>query len=147
MPVFRWGNAWEAFRDLEREVDELLESVNLTFHGVRLGRQYPPVNLYERENEFLLTAELPGTRVEDLELTIAGGVLTIQGHRDNPEGVSDERFRRRERFQGGWQRSLSIPDRVREEGLSAEFTNGILKIHLPKAEELKPRQIPVVEGE
>lgn len=147
MPVFRWGQAWDAFRDLEREVDELLESVNLTFHGIRLGRHYPAVNLYEREDEFLLMAELPGTRVEDLELTIAGGVLTIKGQRDHPEGVSEERFRRRERFQGSWQRSLSIPDRVREEELSAEFTNGVLKVHLPKAEELKARQIPVVEGE
>lgn len=146
MPVFRWGQTWDPFRDLEREVDRLLHGVNITFQGIRLGREYPAVNLYELENEFLLTAELPGTRKEDFELTVAGGVLTIKGQRADAEGVSEDRFRRHERFRGQWQRSLSIPDRVRDEELSAELTNGVLKVHLPKGNELKPRPIPVVEG-
>jgi HSP20 family protein len=146
MPVFRWGQNWDAFRDLEREVDRLLSSVNFTFQGIRLGRQYPAVNLYEQDEEFLLTAELPGIRTEDLELTIAGGILTIKGKRTDPDDVPEERFRRHERFRGNWQRSLSLPERVQEDKLSAQFNNGILKIHLPKAEELRTRQIPVVEG-
>ena len=147
MPVFRWGQTWEAFRDLEREVDRLLHSVDLTFQGMRLGRQYPPVNLYELDHEFLLTAELPGTRAEDLMLTVAGGILTLQGKRTDADDIPDEKFRRHERFRGPWQRSLSIPDRVQEEQLTAEFSNGILKVHLPKAEEVKSRQIPVLEGD
>jgi len=146
MPVFRWGHSWDAFHDLEREVDRLLQGVNLTFHGVRLGRQYPLVNLYEVEDEFLLTAELPGTRVEDLELTVADGVLTLKGKRGDTEPIPDEHFRRHERFRGSWQRAIPLPDRVREEALNADFTNGILKVHLPKADQLRPRQIPVVEG-
>ena len=146
MPVFRWGQTWNAFRDLEREVDRLFHSVNFAFQAIRLGRQYPLVNLYELESELLLTAELPGTKKEDLELTITGGILTIKGKRSDPEGIPDDRFRRQERFRGAWQRSLSIPDRVEEEKLSAEFSNGILKIHLPKANELRARQIPVIEG-
>lgn len=146
MPVFRWGQPWDAFRDLEREFDRLLGSVNLSIQGVRMGRPYPAINLYKLENEYLLTAELPGTRGEDLEITIAGGILTIKGRRSDPEGIPDESFRRRERFTGAWQRSVSLPDRVREEELSAEFANGFLKIHLPKADEAKARQIPIVEG-
>lgn len=146
MPVFRWGHAWDAFNDLEREVDRLLESVNLTFQGFRLGRQFPLLNVYELEDEFLLTAELPGMRREDLELTVANGILTLTGERHDPEGIPEERFRRRERFRGTWQRSVSIPERVQEEKLTASFNNGILKIHLPKAEQLQPRQIPVSEG-
>jgi len=146
MPVFRWGQNWDAFHDLEREVDRLLSSVNFTFQGIRLGRQYPAVNLYEQDEEFLLTAELPGIRTEDLELTIAGGILTIKGKRTDPDDVPEERFRRHERFRGNWQRSLSLPERVQEDKLSAQFNNGILKIRLPKAEELRTRQIPVVEG-
>ena len=146
MPVFRWGHSWDAFDNLGREVDRLLQSVNLTFHRIRVGRQYPPINLYELDDEFLLTAELPGTRSDELELTTAGGILTIKGRRDDAHGVPEERFRRHERFRGNWQRSVSLPDRVRDELLSAEFKNGILKIRLPKAEELKSRHIPVVEG-
>ena len=62
----------------------LILILNLTFQGLRLGRQYPLVNLYELEEEFLLTADLPGTRTEDLELTVAGGILTMKGKRDDP---------------------------------------------------------------
>src|SRR5687767_12438541 len=64
MPLFRFGQNWDPFGDLEREVDRLLRSVNLTFQGFRVGRQYPAVNLYELEGEYVLTAELPGTRIE-----------------------------------------------------------------------------------
>ncbi len=146
MPVFRWGQNWDVFHDLEREVDRLLRSVNMTFQGIRLGRQYPAVNLYQLEDEFLLTAELPGMRAEDLDLTIAGGILTLKGTRTDPDDIPDERFRRHERFRGSWQRSFSIPERVQEKSLTAEFNHGILKIHLPKAEEIRPRQIPVING-
>ncbi len=146
MPVFRWGQSWQAIENLEREVDRLLQGVNLTFHGIRFGRQYPAVNLYELEEEYLLTVELPGTRVEDLDLSIAAGILTLKGKRSDLGEVPDDRFRRHERFRGEWQRSLSIPDNTQEEQLSAGFSNGILKIHLPKSPRLQPRQIPVSEG-
>lgn len=145
MSIFRWGQGWDPFRDLEREVDRLFRQVNLNFPALRLGRQYPPINIYELDHEFLVTAELPGIRTEDLDLTIAGGILTIKGKRNDAEGVPEEKFRRHERFRGSWQRSLSIPQRVEEEKLSAELNNGILRIHLPKAAAIEPRQIRVDE--
>jgi HSP20 family protein len=146
MAVFRWGQAWDAFRDLEREVDRILQGVNQTFQGLRIGRKYPPINLYELPHEYLLTAEVPATRPEDLDLTIAAGVLSLKGRRGNVEDVPEEKYRRRERPHGVWQRSVTIPDRVREEGLSAEFRDGILTVHLPKADDVRPRQIPVLDG-
>lgn len=146
MAVFRWGQNWNPLRDLEREVEHLLQSVNLGFHGLRFGNQYPAVNLYEREAEYLLTAELPGTKADDLELTIAGGILTMKGTRSDTNDVPEEKFRRQERFRGNWQRSLSLPERIRDDGLTAEFNNGVLRVHLPKAAQQQPRQIPVVDG-
>lgn len=146
MAVFRWGHSWDPFHDLEREVDRLMQSVNMTFQGLRFGRQYPPVNLYELPDEYLIMAEVPGVRAEDLELTVAGGVLGMKGRCVEPEGTAEERFRRQERPRGVWQRSISIPDRVNVDNLSAEFTNGMLKIHLPKAEAAVARQIPVAFG-
>ena len=145
MPVFRWGHAWNPIRDLEREVDQLLAKVSL-FHGIRFGQQYPPVNVYELDEEFLLTAELPGTRAEELEVLISNGVLTIKGRRNGPEGIADDRFRRQERPRGPWQRSLTLPDHSQEEKLAAEVTNGVLCIRLPKASATQPRQIPVTNG-
>lgn len=146
MPVFRWGHAWQAIDDLEREVDRLLQGVGLAIHGFRIGRQYPAVNLFEFEEEFLLTAELPGTHPEELEVTVRAGALTLKGNRQDPQDVAEDRYRRRERFRGLWQRSLALPERIEEDKLTAEFNNGILKVHLPKAAEEQPRRIPVIES-
>lgn len=146
MPVFRWRESWEPLRDLERQVDRLLESLPFPLPVIRFERQFPPVNLYEMDGEYLITAELPGTSSHDLELTVSGGVLTLRGKRPAPQGIADDRFRRHERVWGAWERSLNVPERVVEEQVSAEFNDGILKIHLPKAPETKARQIEVVQG-
>lgn len=147
MPVFRFGQNWDPFSDLEREFDRLLRGVNLTFQGFRLGRQYPAVNLYELESEYVLAAELPGTRMEDLELTVSGGVLTLKGRRDDSPDVAEHRFRRSERFRGEWQRSVTLPERVREQDLAATFTNGVLRVRLPKGAQAPPRQISVTDSD
>jgi HSP20 family protein len=145
MAIFRWGQHWDPLHDLEREVDRLLSTV-LSFQGVRFGRQFPAVNVCEQADLYLLTAELPGVRPDDLELTIANGVLTIKGKRSGPDGIPDERFRRQERPRGSWQRSISLPDSVEDERLTAEFVNGVLRIRLPRAPVVRPRQIKVVDG-
>ncbi len=145
MAVFRLGQGWDTFRDLEREMDRLLRSVNVSVQNLRVGRHYPPMNLYDLGKAFLFTAELPGTKAEDLDVTVANGVLTLRGARTGPEDAPEERYRRHERLRGTWQRSLPLPERVNEEQLSAEFSNGILKITLPKAEAIKPRRIPVTD--
>ncbi|HUQ72167.1 MAG TPA: Hsp20/alpha crystallin family protein [Planctomycetaceae bacterium] len=147
MPVFRWGQPWVPFHELEREVDRLLATVSLSLQqGVRFGRQFPAVNLFEVDQELLLTAELPGVRPEDLEVTVADGILTLKGRRTGPPDIPDDRFRRQERLRGAWQRSLQLPERVLEEQLSAEFLNGVLKIRLPRAPVSQPRQIKVVDA-
>lgn len=144
MPVFRWREAWDPLGDLERQVDRLLES--LPFPFPRFDRPFPPINLYELDDEFLLTAELPGTFPADLELNLSGGVLTLKGRRAAPAAITDDQFRRHERVWGNWERALNVPDRVQDDKVSAEFSDGVLRVHLPKAPETKPRQIQVVQG-
>jgi len=143
MAVFRWRQTWHTFRDMEREFDRLLESIKLPLPGLRLERQYPPVNFYELPEEYLLVAELPGINPDELQLTIANGILTLQGERKAPEGIAEDRFRRHERLLGRWKRELTLPERVNEERLAAEFANGVLRIHLPRLAAVKPRQIPI----
>lgn len=146
MAIYRWGQPWTPFHDLEREVDRLLASVSLGFQGVRLGRQFPAVNLYDLDDALLLTAELPGVKPEDLEVLVTNGVLTLRGKRLGPDGIPDERYRRQERLRGSWQRSIPLPERVLEAEVSAEFTNGLLRIRLPRAPLPLARQIKVVDG-
>lgn len=148
MPVFRWGQPWVPFHELEREVDRLLATVSLSLQqGMRFGRQFPAANLYEVDAELLLTAELPGVKPEDLEITVADGVLTLKGKRTGPQDVPDDRYRRQERLRGTWRRSLQLPERVLEDQMSAEFVNGVLKIRLPRAPVSQPRQIRVVDSQ
>ncbi len=144
MAILQWRQNWEPFHDLERQVDRLLESMRFPLPALRLDRHQPPVNLYEMDEEFLLTARLPGTSHEQLDVAVNQGILTLKCNRPAPQGVADERFRRHERIWGTWQRSFTIPERVNEARVSAEFTDGLLLIHLPKIEEVKPRQIQVV---
>ena len=146
MPVFRWGQTWDPFRDLEREVDRLLSGMSISLQGVRLGRNYPAVNLYELESEFVLTAEIPGCKPEDIELTVADGMISLRGKTLGVEGITDDRYRRQERPRGNWQRSVPLPDRVADSEMAAEFNNGILKIRLPKTAKGRARQIPIADG-
>ncbi len=146
MAGFHWGNAFDAFRDLEREVDRLLSSVGRGLEGIRFGRPFPPVNIYDLDTEFLLTAELPGTKAEDFDLSVVNGALVIKGRRTAEDGIAEERYRRNERPRGEWERTIPLPDRVRHEDIRAELRHGVLRLHLPKAASSQPRQIPVQES-
>jgi HSP20 family protein len=143
MAVFRWGHAFDAFRDLEREVDRLMRS--LTLEGFRLGRPFPAVNIFELKDEILLTAEVPGVSASDLELSVANGVLTIAGSRGTAQSIPEERYRRSERPVGRWERTFTLPEKVRDDEMYAELNHGVLKLHLPKAPSEEPRRIRVTE--
>lgn len=144
MAIFRWRQNWMPFQDLEQEVDRLLESIRLPFPGFRIERQFPPCNLYELPGEYLLLSEISGIVSSEIELSISQGVLKLKGNRLDPANVADDRYRRRERIAGSWERSFALPDRILEEHVSAEYTDGILKVHLPKPPAGVPRQIPVL---
>lgn len=144
MPIFRWGQSWDPFRDLEREVDRLLQ-MNLTLQA-RSSRRFPLINLLDHGDQFVLTAEIPGIELADLEVTVANGVLTIKGVRKTPPEAREDSFRRQERFQGSWQRNLQLPERVNDEGMRAEYTAGVLRVTLPKTKDSVVRSIPVTEG-
>lgn len=141
MPVFRWGNAFDAFRDLEREFDRLLQTV--ATQSVRAGARFPLVNLYERPSEYLLLVQLPGVEKDQLDLTIADGRLTLKGERTRPASVEEHQYRRSERPIGRWERTVAIPERVDEDRIAADFREGLLQLTLPKAASTPARQIQV----
>lgn len=147
MAVFRWGAAWNSIHDLEREMDRLLQSVHLSFHSLRVNRPYPAINIYERPDEFLLTAEIPGTKASDLDVSVSGNLLTIKGVRYPEESVSEDTYRRRERRFGPWERTIALPDHVEDEKMNARFVAGVLQLQIPKTPKQTPRQIPVNDGD
>jgi HSP20 family protein len=116
------------------------------FQVARRVQVYPPMNLYDAGDRYVLTAQLPGMTSGDIELTITGETLTMRGERKRSEGIKDEQYRRQERPMGRWSRTVTLPDRVDNEQVSASFSSGILTIQLPKAAEARPRHIAVTAG-
>ena len=146
MSGLHWQRRWDPFRDLQREVGRLFETLE-PLHPWRLARQFPAINLYDAGDRYVLSAQLPGMGPEDLDLSITGETLTMRGERKRPEGVSDESYRRQERQFGRWTRTVSLPDRVDSTQVTASFAQGILTVALPKAESAKPRHISVTTAE
>jgi HSP20 family protein len=142
MSGLNWQRRWDPFRDFQREVGRLFESMEPIQHW-RVPRGVPPINLYDSGEHYILTAQLPGVGPDEVDLTITGETLTIRGDRKRTEGIAEESYRRQERQFGRWTRTVTLPDRVDSSNVSASFANGVLTVTLPKAEESKPRQISV----
>lgn len=142
MSGFEPPKRWDPFRDFQREFGRILETFE-PLQSLRMPRPFPPVNLYDAQDRYVLTAELPGVTPEDLDLSITGETLTLQGERRRPEGVHDESYRRQERQFGRWSRTVNLPERVDGNRISAHMANGVLTVSVPKAEDAKPRQIAV----
>lgn len=126
-------------------MDRWVRSMDLAFEGLRLGRPFPALNVYETDAAYLITAELPGCDAQALEVHVSGGGMTIRGTRTSQGQIPEERFRRSERPSGAWERTVNLPERVDEDQIRAELTNGLLRLHLPKIPAPAPRQIQVRE--
>jgi HSP20 family protein len=137
-----WQRRWDPFREIQREMGRLFESLE-PFQAWGVARQFPAINLYDAGDHYVLRVPVPGMSPEDLDLSITGETLTLRGDRKRPEGVSDESYRRQERPFGRWTRTLTLPDRVESGQVSASYSQGVLNVTLPKAESAKPRHISV----
>ncbi len=104
----------------------------------------PPVDIYQNsDNELVLTAELPGIKLEDISVTVANDVLTLCGQRKFEHDNGQNSWQRMERNQGKFSRSFSLPATVNPEAVNADYKDGTLVVRLPLREEAKPKQIVV----
>jgi HSP20 family protein len=106
----------------------------------------PALDISERKDAYLVTVELPGVDVDDLQLTLEDGLLTIQGERYFAHDSSEQHFHRVERRYGAFRRSITLPAQVLAEQIEATVDNGVLQILVPKMEEATPRRIQVRPG-
>ncbi|QSH42101.1 Hsp20/alpha crystallin family protein [Lentisphaerota bacterium ZTH] len=124
------------FDRLRREMDEL-------FSGLAHSSEFPPVNLYSKEHELVLTAEIPGLEAEDLDISSKDNILTIRGERKSVELSDDQTYIKRERSCGKFSRAFSLPRDIDSDKIEAKYKNGVLILRLPIAEAAKPRKINV----
>src|SRR5438445_12472135 len=110
---------------------------------ITLADWTPLADITEDEKEYLIKAELPDVKKEDVKVTVENGVLTISGERKFEKEEKKKKYHRVERAYGSFMRSFSLPDQADASKVKAEFKNGMLTVHLPKSEKAKPKQIEV----
>jgi HSP20 family protein len=129
--------------------DELNSFFELPFwsSSARAGQLFsgwsPALDLYQSNDNVIAVVELPGMRKEDIEISLHDGTLTISGDRTRQSSSNGEKAERTERYIGRFRRSIALPTRVDANKVRATYNDGILTVTLPKAEEVKPKQIQV----
>jgi HSP20 family protein len=150
--MFRWrfgtDPTWRELERLQRSMDDLFNAVSSTrkpfldplWRGARL---FPLLNVRDLDQSYVVTAEIPGMKSDDLEIKIEGDTLILKGERKPQETGKDISYHRRERATGTFQRSLTLPGKVDAENVSATYKDGILTVTLEKEKAALPRQITV----
>lgn len=136
---------WQPFMGLGK-INDLFEDAyarSRLLHTAPTGVWYPPVDILESKDSYLIRAELPGMKKEDFHLELEDGTLTLSGERKFEEPTNGDEYHRVERLAGKFSRSFHIPQAVKHDGIKATYKDGILEVCVPKAEEAKPRQITV----
>ena len=151
---------WYPFGDLRSAQEERAQNQldRLFAHALGLHGQWqgatganirawaPPVDIAEGRDAYLVTVELPGVKLDDLEITLEDGLLTFQGERHVANDSSEEQFHRVERSSGTFRRSITLPAHVVADEVNASMEDGVLRILVPKAEEAKAKRIQVNPG-
>jgi HSP20 family protein len=135
--------------DPYREIASLQDRLNRAFgrpereDEMNLAAWAPPVDLAEEKDRILITAELPGFREDEIEIQTENGMLTLRGERKFEKETDGKSYHRVERSYGQFVRSFSLPNNVDREKIKASFSDGLLKVELPKREDAKPRTIKI----
>jgi HSP20 family protein len=140
---------WDPFREMvsmRRAMDRLIEN--------SFGEDMPqtsewglPLDVVENEDNYVVKASVPGIKPDDLEITYNKGMLVIRGEIKDESETTEGEYHLRERRFGAFSRTISLPTTVKADEIQADYKDGILSLHLPKAEEVKPKRIPIGSGE
>jgi len=147
MSLVRWTPVFRPARDLVTMQDEVNRFVDSFFRGDTLRGNLaaftPAVDIEESPEEFLVHADLPGLDQKDVKVNLMGDTLTIRGERKEEKKETAGTALRIERSYGAFERSFTLGAPVRAEGVKATYRDGVLEVHVPKAEEARRREIPV----
>ncbi len=150
MAIVRWNPARELL-NAEREFNRLFNSLGSRFGLMDSSEmeEYgnavwtPLTDITEDKDYFVIKLDLPGVSKEDVKISYSDGMLSISGERKQEKETKDAKFHRMERAYGKYFRSFSLPSKIKEDRIDAEFKDGQLIITVPKAEEAKPKEIPI----
>ncbi len=147
--LVRW-NPFREMDDLQRRMTSLFDwspfrrsSLTTDDENITVPEWAPLVDIVEDDKEYLIKIELPEVQKDDVKVTVESGTLTISGERKAEKEQKGRRFHRVERYYGRFERSFSVPDDAEADDVKAEFKDGVLRVHLAKSEQARPKQIEV----
>jgi HSP20 family protein len=148
MALIRWE---DRLFDPMRDYENLQNEINRLFNGQKPGASQglfdrsisPAIDVLEDRDNIIILCDIPGVDMNDLELTITKDVLTIKGEKKEEEKKDKARIFKKETWEGSFQRTIALPDGVDSEKVDATLKDGVLRVVVPKMEEVKPRQIKV----
>jgi HSP20 family protein len=153
MTLIRWKpvrdiSRWTPVTDMAAEFLNMQKDIDRMFdrfrgEGPEISGLAPSVDVVENDDNFLLSVELPGVRKEDVKITVADGVLTVRGEKKQEQERKNGSYHRLERSFGTFERSFTLPTAVQDGRIEAGFSDGVLTITVPKAEQAKVREIEV----
>ena len=137
MAIVRW-DPWGELTALQRDVNELL---GRTFGTTR--RTTPVIDAYQTDTGLRVRMDLPGMRLEDIDVSVHDRQLIVSGERESDEKIEDERWVRRERTYGRFQRAFTLPEGVDAADITATFEQGVLQLDIPNPPERQPQKVQI----
>jgi len=138
---------WDPFRELISLRDDMDRLFSSFFGRPSIEEQEgvwaPVIDLEEDNENFLVKAELPGLKKEDIKISVRGNLLTITGERKQEAETKNKTYHRVERFYGKFSRTITLPSDVDADKVKANYKDGLLTITLPKPETMKPKEIEI----
>ena len=139
---------WKDFGSLQERINRMFDDTIRTLYptdGEELekGTWAPAVDIYETNDSFVVSADLPGLNKDEIQIDLKDNTLTLKGEKKFEEKVSKDNYIRVERAYGSFVRSFTLPQNVDPEKIKAKYKEGVLEVTIPKKEEAKPKQIKV----
>jgi HSP20 family protein len=128
---------------MNRLFDDPFFSIGRLADDDSLGMWNPAVDLYEKDDHFVIKAELPGVDRQDIRIDLKDRVLTLSGERTQEQEVKEENYYRQERSYGKFQRAFRLPADVDSDKIKAEFKDGVLQVEVPKPNEIKAKTVTI----
>ncbi len=139
--IGRTERAWDPMGEMQRlheEMSRLFSRVTVPY-----AQNFPAINIWAGEDKLVVTSEIPGIDVGDIDVTVVGDVLTLSGSRKPEELGKEESYHRQERAHGNFSRTVKLPFRVDSTAVEAAYDKGVLTLTLPRPEEDKPKKIEI----
>ncbi len=145
MTLVRWNptRTMSLFNEFERMFDEAFNMMNLPQMRTLPQMWQLALDVAETDDGFIVKASVPGVNPDDLEITLENNLLTIKGELKEDQEINQEQYHLRERRYGTFSRSITLPVAVNSEEIEATYENGVLRVFVPKAEEVKPKRISI----